>query len=289
MLSNDYFYFGSIRKYIALFGSLFNNVIINRTDGVGDITQIINVPVSYAQKEKMMVRMKMDPGINRQAAIVLPRMSFFFDGLSYDAGRKRGSINKLIYPLDANHVKVQYEEVPYKFHFSLYVYVKNAEDGTKIIEQIIPFFKPEFTVRAYMIPNHEAFDVSVNLMSVSHEDTDTLSLSDNSTLIWTLRFTINGSLFGPIVTSPLIKNVNSAIYVGTWASSNTANLEAFGMSNVVINTVSAGDASLLGYYSFTPGLTANGLPTSNAAISVAANTITATQDWGVILNIGGDL
>ena len=64
MLSNEYFYFSLIRKYIVIFGSLFNNMIIQRTDKEGNVTQIINVPIAYAEKEEMMVRMQEDPQIS---------------------------------------------------------------------------------------------------------------------------------------------------------------------------------------------------------------------------------
>jgi len=284
MLSNDVFYFGTLRKYIALFGSLFNDMIINRTDKSGNITQIVNVPIQYGQKEKMMTRMKEDPAINREAAIVLPRMSFFMDGITYDSSRKRATTNKLVYASGTDNVKVQYEEVPYDIHFSLYIYVKNAEDGTKIVEQILPFFTPEFTVRAFMIPNHPSFDVPVVLRQITHGDPDTQKFEDNSVLIWTLNFTIKGSFFGPIKSQPLILNVNNNIYIGTWANTSS-NVHAYGMSNVLINTIAANN-EYTGYISFTPGLDANGNPTDNAAISIPANQISSSSDWDMIITIG---
>ena len=263
---------------------MFNNMIINRTDKNGNITQIVNVPIQYGQKEKMLVRMKEDPGINREAAIVLPRMSFYMDGITYDSSRARAAVNKLVYPSGTSSAKVQYEEVPYDIHFTLYIYVKNSEDGTKIVEQILPFFRPEFTVRAFMIPNHASFDVPVVLRNITHGDPDTTNFTDNSVLIWSLNFTIKGSFFGPVYTKPLILNVNNNIYIGTWGS-NSANVDAYGMSNVLINTI-ADNKEYEGYISFTPGLDANGNPTTNASISLPANQISAISDWSEIIKIG---
>jgi len=280
MLSNDYFYFGSIRKYISLFGSMFNNIIINRTDKQGNITQIINVPISYAQKEKMMIRMKQDPAIDKQSAIILPRMSFYLDGITYAPERKQKTTNKIFYPNSAapNSPKFTFEEVPYDFHFSLYVYIKNAEDGTKIIEQILPFFTPEFTVRANMIPNHQSFDIPVIMKMISHENTDTTNFADNSVLIWTLNFTVKGSLFGPIRSSTLITDfANTSVYFGSFDEPYTTIVNEYGLQVININTPISNTTYLdgsgnAGYISISP--------------NTAANTADIYfQDWSEIINI----
>jgi hypothetical protein len=269
LLSNDYFYFSSIRKYVAIFGSTFNNIVINRTDGQGNITQIINVPISYAQKEKMMVRMKEDAGISKQAAIILPRMSFYLDGITYAANRKMNTVNKLIYPSsDVGSGTFTYESVPWDLHFTLYVYVKNSEDGTKIIEQILPFFTPEFTVRAFMIPNHESFDVPIELKMVSHENSDSEKFSDNSVLIWSLNFTVRGSFFGPVKSTKYIELANTAVYFGTFDQANTANSDTFGLSRVIVNTATTGNNTLQGYV------------TVQAGVDTSNNIVT---DWDSIL------
>lgn len=242
----------------------------------------------YGQKEKMLIRMREDPTISRQTAIVLPRMSFYLDGLTYDANRKQVSVNKIFYPASNNSINFQYVPVPWNLHFSLYVYVKNAEDGTKIIEQILPFFTPDFTVKAFMIPNQPSADVNISLINVSHENTDTTEFKDNSVLIWTLQFTIRGLLYGPVRSSPLITNVTTTFYTGNLgSSSNTVNIYSFGISNnlydpnVIANSFSYETISAI------PGLTANGQPTNQANQSVGVENISALQDWGIILNIGG--
>jgi hypothetical protein len=233
MLNNDYYYFGFARKYMAIFGTIFKDLVINRTIPDGTVTQIIDIPISYAQKEKMMVRMKEDSTISRQAAITLPRISFFFDGLEYDAERKVNSINRIIYMNQNSTVKTQYAEVPYNFYFSLYIYVKNSEDGTKIIEQILPFFKPEYTVRAFLIPNHESFDIPIELVEVSHENTDTEKFSDDAVLIWTLKFRIRGLLFGPFKDNiKTISNTELDFSIsGGYSNTQFINVNSFGISS----------------------------------------------------------
>ena len=104
------------------------------------ITQIINVPISYAEHEKMLTRVLADPSIDRKDAVLLPRMSFFMDGFTYDGSRKITSTQKFVMLQSTNQTSFQYAEVPWDFHFSLWIYVKNNEDATKILEQIVPFF-----------------------------------------------------------------------------------------------------------------------------------------------------
>lgn len=262
MLNNNYFYFSTSRKYISIFGSLFNNLYINRTNSNGEVTQIINVPISYGQKEKMMTRMIQDPDISKQASIILPRMSFFLDGIDYDTKRKNNSLCRIFYS-DPNNksVRYQYDGVPYNYYFSLYIYVKNAEDGTKIIEQILPFFKPEFTIRAFMLDGQDSQDVSIEIDEISHENNDTNDFKDNPVLVWTLRFTLRGMLFGPIRTGvPTISNLTVSTSFGS-VDSNTlvANIHSFGLTpNVYSNGVIISTPSQT--INITPAVDANNNP-----------------------------
>lgn len=188
----------------------------------------------------MMARMKSDPNIDRPTAITLPRMSFFLDGYHYDDERKRNTINQYFYRIgDTANRNRQFEEVPYKFYFSLFVYVKNAEDATKIVEQILPFFTPEFTVRAFLIPDHAAFDLPIKLIEVTHEFSDPSNYTENSTLIWTLRFEVKSAFFGPRMVVPLIVDANVGLYLGTWGEANTVNIDSYGVSAGLLNRVVA--------------------------------------------------
>lgn len=145
MFTKEPFYFSSIRKYVILFGTLFNNIKITRTDNTGKVTSLMKVPIGYGPKDKMLTRVIQDPNIDRQAAIQLPIMSFEITSFDYDGDRKRQTVHRIA-SLDASSPdknKYQYSPVPYNIGFSLSVYVKNAEDGTKIVEQILPYFTPD--------------------------------------------------------------------------------------------------------------------------------------------------
>ena len=264
MYNTDPFYFQLIRKYVSLFGSLFANVRIIRTDDTGATNDLIRIPLTYAPKDKMLARVIEDPSISKQAAIQLPMMSFEIASFRYDSKRKLGNAGKVSsMGSTANIGKYQHNPVPWNLDFELFVYAKNAEDGTKIIEQIIPFFTPDFTVTAELIEEMNiVMDVPVILNDVSITDTFEGEFRDRRAIIWKLSFTVKGYLYGPITTSPLIKFAFTNVRTGNTISNNPE-------YTVMIQ----------------PGLTSDGQPTSNSAQSIPVASITANSDFGFIYTI----
>lgn len=264
------FYFSTIRKYVTLFGTLFNDIYITRTNAANTTTVFMKVPITYAPKEKMLARVQQDPNIDRPTATIpLPMMSFEMTNVSYDTNRKLNTINRSAVKSDnPNVLKYQYNPVPYNFGFRLYILVKNAEDGTKIIEQILPYFTPDFTTTIHLIPEMEiTMDIPVIINNVSQEDTYDGNFKERRSLVWTLDFTLKGYLYGPVKKAGVIKFANTVFYVA-----NTADIRD-----------SVGEVDWASYVRVTPGLTANGEPTSNAALSVNTNIIEATDDYGYII------
>jgi hypothetical protein len=263
------FYFSLIRKYVTLFGTLFDDVAISRTDGSGTIKQFIKVPITYAQKDKMLARVLQDPNIQKQSAMItMPVMSFEMTGLSYDSNRKLPTVKRVAVtdPTNANNFKYQYSPVPYNFNFRLYIAVKNVEDGTKIVEQILPFFTPDWTTTVHLIPEMDiTMDIPVILNSISHEDTFDGSFSERQHMTWTLDFTLRGYLYGPVKSGAIIKFANTSIYAPDAAIPSS------------IGNVTPATTTII-----QPGLTANGQPTSNAANTIDPNLITATTNFGFI-------
>lgn len=269
------FYFSTIRKYVILFGTLFNDIHVTRTDASGNTVNLLKVPLSYAPKEKMMTRFDNDPGIDREAATILPRMSFEMQTLSYDASRKLNTLGKVtVKDTTANKLKYQYNPVPYNFDFTLYVYVKNAEDGTKIVEQILPFFTPEWTSTVSLIPELGInMDIPVILNSVTTEDTYDGDFKTRRALIWTLNFTLKGYIYGPIRKNAIIKFANTTFYIPDPSITNLRN--------------AVGNSSPNDRVTVAPGLDANGDPTSNASISISRDLIEADDDFGYITDVAG--
>ena len=271
MFSSTPFYFSSIRKYIILFGTLFNGIYISRTDKNGNVTLVERVPITYGPKDKMLTRVVQDPNIDRPTATYpLPMMAFEMTGFDYDGSRKLQTINRIavINPDDKAQNKYQYTPVPYNINFQLSVLVKNAEDGNKIVEQILPYFTPDWTTTVHLIPEMSVtMDIPVVLNRVNLEDVYEGDFKERRSMVWTLEFTMKAYLYGPVKTSKIIKFSNTEFFIiKDINSANTSNPVAV-------------------YVQIQPGLTANGQPTSNSSLSIPVANIVATDDFGYVTSI----
>lgn len=282
-------YFSTIRKYVILFGTLFNDVYITRTNTAGTTTHLLKVPLSYAPKEKMLARLDNDPNIDRETAVLLPRMSFEMTSVTYDGSRKLNTLGRVaVKDTSANKLKYQYNPVPYNFEFSLQIYVKNAEDGTKILEQILPFFTPEWNSTVNLIPEMNiTMDIPVVLNNISVEDTYEGNFDVRRALIWTLNFTLKGYIYGPVKKTAIIKFANTNFYI---PDSSIVNLkDAVGNSTPVDRvTVAPGLNANGDAVNVRTGLYANGDYMSNvASTSISRSNIEADDDYGFITGVAG--
>ena len=194
-----YFYHQTSRKMVVAFGSLFNNIEVRRTDSSDAVTEIIKIPLSYGPKDKMLVRISQDPSLNPKVALTVPRMGFELTAMTYDGVRKLNTVGRNV-KKGTTGLKKQYQPVPYNWDFSLYVFVKNAEDGTQILEQILPFFTPEFTVTMNLVSSMtEKRDIPLVLNAVSSEDTYEGDYASRRSIIWTLSFLMKGFLYPNVV------------------------------------------------------------------------------------------
>lgn len=207
-----------------------------------------------------MVRITQDPTIDRKAAVVLPIMAFELTHFQYDSDRKLNTNNKIVRKTDdPDTLKFNYNPVPYNLAFSLYIYVKNAEDGTKIFEQILPMFKPDFTVTAHLIPEMDiAMDIPTVLDNMTIQDVYEGDFVQRKALIYILDFTMKGYYYGPLREKPIIKFVKSQYYAST-------------DSNTIVRTTTV-----------KPGLTADGDPAYTEADSIDAHEIWVDDDYGWI-------
>lgn len=254
------FYFKSIRKMVALFGTLFNDISITRDGSSGETLEIIKVPITYSPKDKMLARVSSDRAIDRPYSQISPLMAFEIVDYNYDGSRKLGTINKFAKKDDddSSVAKYQYAPVPWNMTFALYVVGKNAEDCTKIVEQILPYFTPEFTVSVELVPEMDiTHDIPIILSGVTLTDSYADgAIADRRTIVWTLNFTVKTYFYGPVKSKKLIKYANVFVY-----SSDDAN-----------NAVSVASTRV--------AMLANGSPTTNAAASVSLNAIWIDSDYG---------
>ena len=200
MFGHD-FYHGTLRRYVIMFGNLFNEIQVDRYDTAGTKLQTVNVPIEYGPKQKFIQRVTSDPDLNRHVSTTLPRLGFEFTSMTYAPQRKLNSAHKISRGvntggLDFNYM---YTPVPYDFNFSLHALFRNTEDGTQIVEQIVPFFTPDFTVTMKMVPELNLnMDVPIELQSATSDDSYEGDLDSRRIQTWQLDFIIKGYLFGPI-------------------------------------------------------------------------------------------
>jgi len=214
MLSNPPFYHQLTRKAVVLFGRLFDDItLVRKNDQTGEETNRFLVPIVYSPKEKMVTRIFSDPDLLRQVQTILPRMAFEITGITYDATRKQNSLLKAARSNTTTHVSASYMGVPYDINFQLNIYARNIDDGTQIVEQILPFFNPDFTVSTNMIPDLGALkDVPIILNNVSNDIQYEGDFDSVRYVNWTLNFTMKMYYYGPISYPKIIRTVYTNIY-----------------------------------------------------------------------------
>jgi hypothetical protein len=219
MLNNEHFYNRTIRKIVVAFGTMFNDLHIVRYNKDGTVPyEKFKVPLNYGAKEKYITRITSDPTLTKSIATTVPRISFDMTGMSYDTARKLPSTLRNFAANTATTVKTQYVPVPYDFSFSLSIYVRNTEDGTQILEQILPFFTPDFNVTIDFIPTMgKKYDMPIILNSVNSTIDYEGDLMSTRLITWDLEFTAKGYIWPPVLSASVIRQANSSIYLETRA------------------------------------------------------------------------
>lgn len=280
MLGHNW-YWGLTKRYVAYFGTIFNDIHIDRTaDGGDNATNYIKVPLSYAPKKNYILRLAQEPSIQGDglAAITLPRMSFEITAITPDNERNLSLLQRHSFKHQDDANKLSYVHVgkPFNITFNLYIYTKYTEDMMKIIEQIHPFFAPEWTASVQLIPEAgiTSMDIPIELVGGPViEDEFTGSLKERKYLIYTYTFNMRAWYYGPKYNKPIIKFVFENLYMAT-----TSN-----------NEIIATEGDKVGYIKITPGLDANGDPTSNSSVSIPPGEIWVDDDFGFCIDKFGSL
>lgn len=215
MLGN-YFYHKIIRKTVTSFGTLFNNIQLKTYDAAGELVTQQKVPLAYGPAQKFLARLEQAPDIDKKFSITVPRLSFEMTSISYDSGRKVPPIQRnRALDNETNGTNVQYMPVPYNVGFEVNIISKNQDDALQIIEQILPFFQPQFTVTVNLIPEmNESRDIPVILESIDFTDDYEGDYSTRRYITYTLRFSVKTYLYGPIVAGDIIKKSIANINIG---------------------------------------------------------------------------
>lgn len=258
------YYHGAIRKYIIMFGNMFNDINVVRYGTDGSAQQVIRVPIAYGPREKFLARLDQDPNLSKEVAIQLPRISFEVTNMTYASNRSLNKMQKnTAIGAGTNTLRSQYTPVPYDINIQLSAMFSNNEDAVQVVEQILPFFRPEWTNSVKLVPEiGDYYDVPTVLNSMTIEDTYEADYQIRRAIIYTFDFTVKGYIFGPVSNKGVIKR--TIVDVKNNAFDDPIGTEAATQKQIIL----------------TPGLLANGQPTSNSAASVPLSAIDANSNYG---------
>lgn len=237
MISQPYYY-NTIRKITIAFGTIFNELKIERRDSADNLLKEIDVPLQYITKEKFINVITQASEIDRdkrtEIAVTLPRMGFEMTGMSYAAERKTNTMVKILDSRTQN-AKYMYNRVPYDINFSLHIATRKLDDSFRIIEQILPYFTPELTVK---ILDKEDYGISTNVPIVLNNPNFEIdaegSFDDRRTIFWTLDFTAKAYLYAATKDTGLIKKTTVDLR-------NLDNLEKFEGLETLVDPETAGE------------------------------------------------
>lgn len=215
MLTRTYHYNQVVKKSVAVFGTLFNNITIGRISEDGKISNIERVPIAYGPKKKFLARITQQADLSTdKVAIKIPRMSFEIISIAYDTSAKLNRLNQNRISIvgDALHQKSSWAAVPYSIGMQLSIYATNQDDVLQCLEQILPEFQPEYTV---VVKDMEAPGLSVNvpitLNNIALQDDYTGAIDMRRTIVYSLDFTMRVRFSSPPSTQAVIRFVEVAL------------------------------------------------------------------------------
>ena len=207
-----YFYNKNIRNIVIQFGTVFNDISVRRVDNSNVVQEEFKVPIAYGPAEKFLVRLREAIDVTKgKVGLTLPRMSFEFTSITYDPARKLQTTkkHKKVHASDNTKLITVYNPVPYNFDFTLSIMVKNSDDGTQILEQILPYFTPEYHVTMHeMSTMGITRDIPIIFTGLSTEDSYEGDYLTRRALIHTLSFVVQGFLYGPTSDVGIIRTVD---------------------------------------------------------------------------------
>ena len=212
----NHFYHSSLRKLVIAFGSLFNDVRIARYNSDGTIKEYIRLPLSYGPKEKYLARINQPSSLSDGTKVetTLPRLGFEITGINYDSGRKRNTMQRKVMGISGDNWqrKYNYSEVPYNIEFSLYCMVRNTDDGLQFIEQVLPYFTPEFNITINVNDLNQKQDIPIVLNGVNSEEDYEGDFDSRRNITWTLNFTAKTNIYGEGRTSGTILKTKAVFF-----------------------------------------------------------------------------
>lgn len=254
MFKDKSYYHEHIRKAIIVFGTIFNDINIERKNSAGAVAQALRVPLAYSTKQKFLTRIARvaDTSTRGEVAITLPRMGFEINGLDYDPARKIAPITRhrvVGTGDDPNTVRSVFTSAPWNMNLALYIFAKNQNDGLSIVEQILPYFNPDFNVTINDLPELGIKrDIKITLDNVNYEDEYEGEFANRLSVIWTLNFTMRLNFYSHVANIDVIKKAIVNAYSDPTLSLDKNKLAAG--KGTVTASVNPASATVADTYSF---------------------------------------
>lgn len=267
---NNFYSYGLFHLYIAIFGKLFDGLEVQRRDNNGKLIQVLPVPIGYGNRSKWYQKIKQDPNSAETISHQLPRLSFELVGIEYDRSLQTSPLKYQTNIVTNQDVYRQFKPVIYNFYFSLYVIAKNEADNFQILENILPFFTPDFSFKISPIPNmNYRDDCTIEFLNCTYEQDSEGKLDTSREMSWVLNFKMRVKLYGPIQHVGLIKKVQIDFLIPHGNSQEITNED---LTNVPVAV----------RLETTPGMTANNQPTTDPTKTIPYNQIHIDDPWTYI-------
>jgi len=240
------FYWGTIRKAIVAFGNMFNNITIERKDTAGNVVQLQRVPLAYSPQQKFLAKIRQQPDVdNTNFQVILPRMGFEMVSLDYDPNRKISPMQQSRTINSSTTASAQYAPTPYNINVLLYIYAKNQDDGLQIIEQILPYFNPDYNLTINAIPELSINnDLPIILNSIGFVDDYEGDMTTRRAIMWTLSFVMKLNFYGPVSKQGIINRVTTNTFRDAALSSQQSRIIVQGTGDLA-NTILDGNVTYL--------------------------------------------
>ena len=207
-----HFYHGTLEKVSKAFGNLFNRIFVVKFDQNGIELERNLVPINYANRHSYIARLEAQPDLEDGIYVEskFPRMAYELIGIQYDPSRKLNTIHRSASTINDDGTRnFTYQSVAYNIDFSLTIIAKHMIDANQILEQILPYFTPTYTIKINSVPDMDFEEnVPIELHTVSPSDNYQMELEVQQRQIrYDLGFTARGFFHGPVETSEIIRKV----------------------------------------------------------------------------------
>jgi hypothetical protein len=197
---------------------MFDDIFIVRKSASDTGVDTIKVPLSYAPKRKYMERLLENPDLrdDTKVAIKLPRMSFEITSIEYDAERQLQKVNNINRAGSSPNQRTKfYSPIPYNLNFQLNIYTKSQDDALQVVEQIIPYFTPQYTLTIRPLIEYPTIteDIPLTILGVSFSDDYEGALAARRTIIYTIDFQMKINMYGPTGEGKIIRQADVDLYL----------------------------------------------------------------------------